>query len=159
MIRAILAHDDLGGIGRHNKLPWPHNSADLQWFKQNTVNQTVVMGANTWHSVGMPKPLPNRYNVVVSSRSPDLFPGADLVITPEMYNTSWKEHHQEHWIIGGAQMIEESLGWIDELYLTHIPGNYRCHVFIPLKKIETLFTETWREEQPECTFRILRRRK
>ena len=34
MIRAILACDDEMGIGRNGDLPWPHNPADLKWFKE-----------------------------------------------------------------------------------------------------------------------------
>ena len=38
MIKAILACDDEWGIGKDGDLPWPHNPADLKWFKKNTIN-------------------------------------------------------------------------------------------------------------------------
>jgi dihydrofolate reductase len=50
-------------IGKDGKLPW-HYSADLKFFKQTTVNNAVVMGFNTWKSIG--KPLPKRLNIVLS---------------------------------------------------------------------------------------------
>ena len=34
MIKAILACDENWGIGKEGGLPWPHNSADLRWFKK-----------------------------------------------------------------------------------------------------------------------------
>ena len=36
MIKAILACDAEGGVGKNNTLPWPKNSRDLKWFKDNT---------------------------------------------------------------------------------------------------------------------------
>ena len=65
-VKAILACDADWGIGKDGNLPWPHNPADLKWFKQSTLNHTVVMGKATWDSLPV-KPLPNRVNVVVSS--------------------------------------------------------------------------------------------
>jgi dihydrofolate reductase len=35
MIKAILACDDAGGVANNGTLPWPHNSTDLKWFKEN----------------------------------------------------------------------------------------------------------------------------
>ena len=65
MIKAILACDEEWGIGKDGDLPWPHNSADLKWFKDNTVNGIVVMGKSTWDSLPR-KPLPKRKNIVVT---------------------------------------------------------------------------------------------
>ena len=62
-IKAILACDADWGIGKDGDLPWPHNPADLKWFKQSTLNHTVVMGKATWDSLPV-KPLPNRVNVL-----------------------------------------------------------------------------------------------
>jgi dihydrofolate reductase len=50
-------------IGKEGKLPW-HYKSDLKFFKQTTVENAIVMGWNTWASIG--KPLPNRLNIVLS---------------------------------------------------------------------------------------------
>ena len=65
MIKAILACDDEWGIGKDGDLPWPHNPADLKWFKKNTLNCMVIMGKSTWDSLPR-KPLPNRENMIVT---------------------------------------------------------------------------------------------
>ncbi len=65
MIRAILACDQDWGIGKDGDLPWPHNPADLKWFKESTLDSTVVMGKTTWDSLPV-KPLPNRQHIVVA---------------------------------------------------------------------------------------------
>lgn len=55
-------------IGRDNKLPW-HQRTDLQRFKQITNGHVVLMGRNTFDSIG--RPLPGRTNVVLSRRLPN----------------------------------------------------------------------------------------
>lgn len=141
MINAILACDDHGGIGKNNTLPWPHNSEDLQWFKNNTEDAIVIMGALTWASNGMPKPLPHRHNIVVTSR-PENYPGAHAYITKNICEEIELIHttsNKQIWIIGGGKLIEQTLPIIDNFYLSRIAGNYHCDAFIPLDKIKTLF--------------------
>ena len=50
-------------LGKNNRLIWPIKE-DLKYFKDKTINKTVVMGENTYFSIG--KPLPNRKNIVLS---------------------------------------------------------------------------------------------
>jgi dihydrofolate reductase len=52
-------------IGRKNQLPW-HLRTDLQRFKQITMGHVIVMGRNTFASIG--HPLPGRVNIVLSSQ-------------------------------------------------------------------------------------------
>lgn len=156
MINAILACDDHGGIGKNNTLPWPHNSQDLQWFKQHTQNTIVIMGAATWASDGMPKPLPRRYNIVVTSR-PENYPGAHAYITKnicEEIKLIDSVANKQVWIIGGGKLIEQTLPIIDNFYLSRIAGNYHCDTFIPLDKIKTLFQCSYIEQHDNVTFEI-----
>ena len=78
MITAIVAIARNFAIGRDGKLPW-HYSADLKFFKRTTSGHTVVMGFNTWKSIG--KPLPNRLNIVLS-RTRTIDPQPDLKLVP-----------------------------------------------------------------------------
>lgn len=50
-------------IGRGNEIPW-HLPEDFRWFKELTTGGIVLMGRKTFAS--LPKPLPNRTNVVFS---------------------------------------------------------------------------------------------
>lgn len=50
-------------VGNKNQLP-RHYSQDLQHFKKVTSGHIVVMGYNTFLSIG--KPLPNRRNIILS---------------------------------------------------------------------------------------------
>jgi dihydrofolate reductase len=134
MIRAILACDQDWGIGKNGALPWPHNPADLKWFKENTLNCTIVMGRKTWESLPI-KPLPKRKNIVVSSSNIE---GADISVPIEQLKKitiPMLEHTGDIWIIGGAQLIEQLLPYIDSIHLSRIEGVYDCDTFLPVESI------------------------
>jgi len=140
MIRAILACDEDWGIGKSGTLPWPHNPADLKWFKENTTNGIVVMGRSTWDSLPY-KPLPNRENVVITHHDvPDAHIVGDLKsiskLLPQMSQT------RDVWIIGGASIITQLLPRIDELWLSQITGSYKCDTFLPSTLIQENYNLT-----------------
>jgi len=60
----IVAMAENRTIGRDNTLPW-HLSEDLKYFRRVTTGHCIIMGRNTWESIG--RPLPNRRSIVVSS--------------------------------------------------------------------------------------------
>lgn len=163
MIKAILACDDKGGVSKDGTLPWPNNSTDLQWFKNNTAGHVVVMGSTTWEDPHMPRPLPKRTNVLVTTRmSKYINPSPDAYITGDL-NIHLKALENQYpslitWVIGGPNIVEQSLGVIDEFYISRIPGEYDCDTFLPLGKINALFERTWIEEHPGVTFEIWKKR-
>lgn len=161
MIRAILACDDTGGVSKNGTLPWPNNSTDLKWFKDNTAGHVVVMGSTTWDDPHMPRPLPKRTNVLVTTRRKD-YPGADAYISGDLAKEV-KELEDTCpgliiWVIGGPNIIEQTLGIIDEFYLSRIPGDYDCDTHLPLGKINALFKVKWEEAHPEVKFQVLEKR-
>jgi dihydrofolate reductase len=134
MINAIFAADSLGGLGKNGSLPWPKNSEDLRWFKQNTLGHIVVMGGNTWRDPLMPKPLPGRINVVVTSQTVD----TDGVI---VYNKDYKQHllelqsqypDKDVYIIGGASLFNDTRDLIERVALTRFTDSYDCDVTMDL---------------------------
>ena len=161
MIKAILACDEQGGVSKNGTLPWPNNKKDLSWFRDHTRGHIVVMGSTTWEDPHMPRPLPKRVNVLVTSRE-DEYPGAHGYINGDL-NAHLRSLEIESpglitWVIGGPNIVEQSLGVIDEFYLSRIPGDYECDTHLPMKKIETLFKVKWEEEHPEVKFQILEKR-
>jgi dihydrofolate reductase len=106
-------------IGRNGKLPW-HYSADLKFFKQTTSGHAVVMGSNTWRSIG--RPLPNRLNVVLShSGEIDAPPEVmKLETTDEVVELS-KLLVKDVFIIGGAKTYAEFADVIDKWIVTRVP--------------------------------------
>lgn len=89
-------------IGLDNAMPW-HLSADLAWFKRNTLAKPVIMGRKTYESIR--RPLPGRHNIVISRRA-----GCDdrvsWVATPEAALTAAADA-DEVMIIGGGTLYEQ----------------------------------------------------
>jgi dihydrofolate reductase len=157
MIKAILACDDLGGVSKGGTIPWPKNSKDLKWFKKNTTGGVIVIGSTTWEDPMMPGPLPNRKNVLVTTRKKD-YPGAhdyiDGVLSEEVWRIANKNKEKTTWVIGGPNIINQLLGAIDEFYLSRIPGDYGCDTFLPIEKIEKMFKKDWSEKHDTVEFQI-----
>jgi len=158
MIRAILACDENGGVSKGGTLPWPKNTKDLAWFKKNTNNNTVVMGSKTWKDPLMPWPLPNRKNVLATSQK-ESFPGADVYIQGDLCSEIKKLSKKDKvWIIGGINILEQTLEIVEELYLSRIKGKYDCDGFLPLEKIKKMFEKTWTEKHETVEFQIWKKR-
>ena len=162
MIKAILACDNGGGVSKDGTIPWPKNTKDLGWFKKNTINNVVVMGSKTWADPLMPWPLPNRVNVLATTREKE-FSGADKYICGDL-NKKLKNLKKEYdnktiWVIGGPNIIEQTMESIEEFYLSRIPGKYNCDGFLPLDNIEILFTKTWFEKHDSVEFQIWKKNK
>ena len=79
-----MAVDEEWGFSKNGTMPWPKNTEDLQHFKTTTKNNVVVMGRLTWDDPFMPTPLKNRINILVTSKSADLYPGADRYISGDL---------------------------------------------------------------------------
>jgi dihydrofolate reductase len=130
-VNAILAMDDNMGIGYENDLPWPRNKKDMAWFRECTSGHVVVMGRKTWESFGS-KPLPNRTNIVISTKkpegNPDVWYGGDIKMILDELRDDYSGLHI--FIIGGANIYRQALPFCDKLYITRIKGVYKCDTFM-----------------------------
>lgn len=143
-LNAILATDLKGGIGRNNSLPWPHNVEDMKWFKQNTMGGIVVMGRNTWDSLGKKK-LPGRINIVITTNkvqgNPDAVYFGEIQKVLQVIQSDFP--NKTVWIIGGANIYKQALPYCDNLYLTKFKQEYDCDAFVsresllPFQKLVT----------------------
>jgi dihydrofolate reductase len=147
-MKLILACDPNGGIGYQNKLPWTNIQGDLPRFKRLTDKFPVIMGRNTWDSLPK-KPLPNRINIVVTSRP---FEQEGVTCVDSIIN-----HSDFYWLIGGASLVAQSWQWINEVHLTKVYDHYTCDTFIDLLYVEHNFTRTWSEIFPDHTYEIWKR--
>lgn len=118
-IIGIVAIAQNYAIGKGGKLPW-HYSADLKFFKRTTLNSAVLMGFNTWQSIG--KPLPSRLNIVLSaSRSIEHQPNVLLIRSVKEAAALAKYLNCDLFIIGGAKTYENFAGVIEKWIVTEIP--------------------------------------
>ncbi|MES9778606.1 dihydrofolate reductase [Bacillus velezensis] len=127
MISFIFAMDENRLIGKDNDLPW-HLPDDLAYFKKVTTGHTIVMGRKTFESIG--RPLPNRRNIVVTSRDESLFPGC---ITADSAEEVLKliSADEECFVIGGAQLYSALFPYADRLYMTKIHHVFEGDRFFP----------------------------
>lgn len=128
MISLMVAHDPNRVIGKDNQLPW-HIPEDLAYFKKHTIGKGMVMGRNTYESIG--RPLPKRRNIVVT-RNPDYqIEGADVVNSVEQAIKLAEEVHEEVMVIGGEQVFRTVLPIADRLYITLIKKTFEGDTFFP----------------------------
>ncbi len=142
MISAIFAVDENGTIGYNNSMPWPKNTEDLEFFKTTTLHQVVIMGRKTWESKGMPKPLPNRTNVVIT-RNPTLLVNCITVngdVCSIIKNKSLQYSNNEIFVIGGLDILLQSRPVLDRIFITRIPGKYPSDVKMDVDNFITDFT-------------------
>ena len=123
MIKAIVCCDMMGNIGKDNNLLF-HIPQDMKFFKDMTMGHTVLMGYNTYLSLGS-KPLPNRKNIVLADRYKKIEPHENLIVTEDM-NTVVGEclgNGEEIWVIGGAYVYNTtiSMEMVNEVYVTFVP--------------------------------------
>jgi dihydrofolate reductase len=118
MINLIIATDSNWGIGKDNDLLY-HLSADLKRFKTITSGKTIVMGRKTWES--LPKKLPNRTHVVISSE-PELSNDPDYVFGAVEPVLKMAET-EDMWVIGGAAIAKLFLPYLDRIELTLIKSD------------------------------------
>lgn len=127
LIQAIVAMSENRVIGRDNQLPW-HLPADLRHFKQITLGSPIVMGRNTFLSIG--RPLPGRRNIIIS-RNPDFQAAGCEVFHSVDEALAALATHPAIFIIGGAQLYQTLLPSTDRLHLTLIHENFEGDAFFP----------------------------
>ena len=104
-ISFVWAQDEAGWIGKDNDLPW-HLPADLKHFKAVTLGKPIVMGYNTYVSIG--RPLPKRENIVITHRDVDLSGVAVLHSVAELHDLlTHRLADQDVAIIGGAGLFNQ----------------------------------------------------
>lgn len=102
-------------LGKNNDLIW-HFKEDMKFFKDTTMGHTVVMGRKTFES--LPKALPGRKNIVISSNAEYQAQGATVVTSVE--EALQIADNEEVFVIGGGKIYAEFLPYADKLYLTEI---------------------------------------
>lgn len=119
-IALIFAATIDGVIGVNNTIPW-HLPDDMKRFKQLTTGSAVIMGKNTYHSMG--KPLPNRRNIIVTS-TPDEFANIEGVETVDSvhYAMDMVSNEEKIFFIGGSKIYADGLFYASKIYFTKVMG-------------------------------------
>ncbi len=127
MIRFIAAIDTKRGLANNDGIPWQGKlPTDVAYFREKTLNGTVMMGQG-WYEE-QEKPLPLRRNLVASTRLEHVRPGFELIIDARDF---LQKTDGDVWVGGGAVLFESTLDLADELYLTLIDADFECTKFFP----------------------------
>lgn len=124
-INVIVAFDLNGAIGYKNKLLW-HIPDDLKFFKSKTIGTSVIMGMNTYQSIG--KPLIDRENIILTSKPEyysNLSADNELLLIDSFDKAIEEATHDSVFIIGGESVYDlifssEYIDIIDNVYVTEV---------------------------------------
>ena len=128
MICAICSADENWGIGSKGDL-LVHIPEDMKFFKEMTTDNLVIMGRKTYDSLPN-KPLPNRFNYVITSNM-----GDDNIMEVKNDGTAFVTMNYvknnlsdvdprifpcDIYIIGGGTIYKELLPYCEYIYVTKV---------------------------------------
>ena len=132
-LSAIVAMDNNNGIGYRNQIPW-YLPSDLKYFKDQTYNQTIIMGRQTLDS--LPGLLPNRKHIVLTRNQEYFYPGAnichDLLDVQACLGPD-----KTGWVIGGAEIYELFEPYISKIHITQVLGSFNVDKYFPIETFDS----------------------
>jgi len=141
-------------IWKDKELVW-HYSEDFKYFKEKTTWHPIVMGQNTYESIG--KPLPNRRNIVLTQT--DEIDGVEFFHSIESLMENLKKTtpvDEEVFIIWWAYVYKQFLPLVETLYLTDVKKEYEGNIYFP--EFENDFVEVSRDDRWEIDFVVYKRK-
>jgi len=141
----IAAVAQNGAIGKDGGLPW-RLPGDLQYFKEKTMGQTLIMGRKTFES--LPKLLPGRGHVVITSRPGAMETVPGIVAVASLQEALQKAPSQGAFVIGGGRVYREALPLCHCLYITQVQAPFPADTFFPPID-KAMFQQTWQSDLQE----------
>lgn len=123
----LVAFDKNKLIGGNNSIVWKL-PADMKRVRLLTTGNTIIMGENTYHSIG--KPLPNRKNVILSDNPSFVVEGAIVVHSKEEALEVCKDD-KEVFVFGGASVYKLFLEDVTRMYITYIDHEFEGDTYFP----------------------------
>ena len=129
IISSLVAMNGNKLIGVNNDLPWKLKD-DLEHFKNYSMHKPIIMGRNTYDSIG--RPLPNRTNIIVSNTLNEVS-GCYICNSLDQAVLLSKEHtNDEIILIGGAKIFEEGMKIINKLVISWVDADHlKGDVYFP----------------------------
>ncbi|WP_254274680.1 dihydrofolate reductase [Haloarcula marina] len=130
LVAAVAAN---GVIGADGGVPW-HFPEDLTHFRETTIGHPVVMGRRTFETIvdAVGGPLPDRDNVVLTTRPECLPDGVTAVESVPAARDAVRRHHADTaYVVGGGSVYRQFLPVADELVLTELDDAYEGDTTFP----------------------------
>lgn len=143
-VAMIVAMTHNGAIGYKGHLPWEKEleggsiPEDMRFFRNTTLNHSVIMGRKTYESIG--GLLDQRQNYILT-RNKHFIPNATVLRDPVIPASSGGKV----FIIGGAEVYKAYQNKINTIYLTTVKKTFPGDTFIPFD----IASLGWRVEKYE----------
>lgn len=131
----IIAAGESGQIGSDEGLPWNFIKDDMEYFKNKTLNKTVIMGRKTFDSIG--KKLKNRKNIVITNKKQNYKNENDLFFYDNIEKAIIENINDKIIVIGGKEIYLQTLKYVNKLYINIISDllvNKNVSVHIDIEK-------------------------
>jgi len=140
----IVAVDPGGVIGADGVIPWDL-PADMAHFERTTTGNPVVLGRRTYESIAaqVGGPLPDRTNVVLSRREPDVAEGVRVVDSvPAALRAAAGAPSADGriFVAGGATVYEQCLPAVDTMLRSEVHDRHEGDTHFPAWE-----RDRWRE--------------
>lgn len=126
-ITLIVAAAENNAIGKNNTMLW-HLPDDFKYFKNKTIEHSVIMGRKTFDSLD--KALPDRRNIVLtrdenwSAEEVDVANSMNEVLT-------YCRDEREIFVIGGGDIYKQALPLAQTILLTRVHANFEADAYFP----------------------------
>ena len=129
----IVAMAENRTIGRAGDLPW-RISADLKQFKELTVGHPVIMGRNTFQSIG--RPLADRTNIIITRNREFETDGVEITHSLDSALDLGRDiaiHNgvDEVMVAGGGAIYAIALAEANRVYMTEVHRAYDGDTVFP----------------------------
>ncbi len=147
----IVAVDKQWGIG-YNKGLLVSIPADKKFFRSTTTGKTIIMGRRTLESFRDGRPLPDRNNIVITTKANYDGKGAIVVHSIEEAVKKARELSDEDdiFVIGGGQIYRQLYGQCKKAYVTKIDYAYTADTFFPDLDADENWKLTDESEEQTC---------
>lgn len=147
MLSIIVAKAKNNIIGKNNQLIWSMPE-DLKRFKKLTTGHNIIMGRNTFISLG--RVLPNRKHIVLAKEEENFSVDDENV---EVVNSiedlkKYMDDDNENFVIGGAMIYKLMMPYAQKLYITEIDKEFEGDVSFPEVDLN-IWKEVQREKGPD----------
>lgn len=146
-MKIIVAVDRNWGIGCNGKLLFDIPE-DMRYFRETTLNKTVVMGRRTLESLRGGKPLAGRVNIVLAAED-DFEPPEGVTVcrtAEETLEEIGKYPSDSVFIIGGGMVYRTFLDYSSEALVTKVREVREADSFFPDLDKSALWEKVWESE-------------
>lgn len=129
-IALVVAASENNVIGKNNQLLWRLPN-DMKFFKNTTWGMPVIMGRNTFESLG--KPLAGRTNIVITRQENWSAPGVQVVKSlDDAIAAAADTDAKESFVIGGGEIYKQAMPLAQRIYLTRVHGTFEGDTYFPV---------------------------